>query len=458
MDKELESTLKSLTETVESQKKAIEATMTEGKARDEKFAGLEKDHLEMQKKLQEKAERNAAISMIGSSVDDKRKALGMLFLGMHANKCAQATYGYRDGVKSLGKNDKQAKELGWWGEQREIATAMIEKAAQWSDDTTGGAFVGHNVMADEWVPLLVPSAKILLTHGAKWTDLPANAGGLTIPRQVSDPTVGTTSENGAPVTSDAKWEMISLTPKRASGGGFISNRLLFSYNKYVEILENRLQYTLMRTIQRYALYGKGAEGQTKGVYWDPKVQKYYISSNDGTLAGSGTAANGKVMSWEDVAYLEEALANNNARIEGAGLIARPEVIRGMKRFHYPQFSGDTAGSPSFNFMPGETLLSDSKLRDTIGYDYSRLTDIAKGNTVGTSSDCSDVFFGQWDNVDIYSWGGIKVKFSDTATLNGISAFEQNFLAILVETDYDVMIRQPLELVVIPDAKTSRQNL
>jgi hypothetical protein len=302
--------------------------------------------------------------------------------------------------------------------------------------------------------LLVPSAKILLDRGASWTDLPAGTGAITIPRETADPTVSFLAENGAPTTSDAKWEMITLTPKRAAGGGFVSNRLLYSYSKYVSILENRLQYVILRHIQKYAFYGKGAEGQTKGIYYDPKVAKFYISSTDGTVTG----ANGKVMAWDDISYLEEALAKNNARIEGSALIARPEVIRGMKHFRFQQFSGDTVGMPGMAFLPSETLMSDSKLRDAIGYDYSRLTDIALGNTVGSSSDCSDVFFGQFDNVDIYSFGGIKIKFSDTATLNGVSAFEQNFLAMLVDTDYDVMIRQPQELVVVPDAKTSRQAL
>lgn len=453
MDKDTEKALTALTETVENQKKALETAMSEGTARDKKIEGLEKDLQTAQKQLQQKGERAAAYGMAGSDVESKKKCLGSLFLGLHANSISQKCFGqYRDGFKGL--KDSDAKKLGFWGESRELATAMVEKAAQWSDDTTGGALVSHEVMADDWIPLLVPSAKILLDLGAKWTDLPANTGAITIPRQTADPTVAFTSENGSPTTSDAKWEILSLTPKRASGGGFISNRLLYSYGKYVDIFENRLQYSIMRAVQKWALYGKGAEGQTKGVYYDPKVAKFYISSTDGTSSG----ANGKVMSYDDIAYLEEALANNNARIEGSGIIARPEVIRGMKHFRVAQYNGDTVGLPVMSFIPSETLLSDSKLRDAIGYDYRRLTDINKGQTVGSATDCSDVFFGQWDNVDIYSWGGIKVKMSDTATLNGVSAFEQNFLAMLVETEYDVMIRQPLELVVVPDARTSRQAL
>lgn len=441
MDEQTKKLLEDLSKGFELQKAAMEragAVEAEIKAL--------KDALDTQRQqIQERAQRDSQFEGF-TTVEEKRDAAGALIRGLHAQEIARKAG--RD-LKSMHESDLNA--MGYRGEAKELSDHMLAKAAQASSDTSGGVFISHDTLGSDWIAALRPNNKVLLAAGATWTDLPERTGRITIPRQKTLPTFSPTSENGSVATSDMAWEQISLTPKRAAGGGFVSKTFLFSSPEYIRIFEDQCMYQALRQIQAWALYGKGAEGQTKGIFNEPGTPHYYISSSDGTSTG----ANGKKLSVLDIASLEEQIALANGRIEGAKLITRPEVIRGAKAYTYSQYSGDTVGMPGFNLLPGETILSDGKLREALGYDYFRLTDVLNGQTVGTSNACAHAFFGQFDNVGIYTWGGIKLKVSAEATLNGTSAFENNLMALLADVDYDVLIRQPKELVVVRDCLTTK---
>ena len=132
----------------------------------------------------------------------------------------------------------------------------------------------------------------------------------------------------------------------------------------------------------------------------------------------------------------------------------------MKHFRFQQYSGDTTGMPVFSMSPAQTLLSNAMLRDLLDHDYYMLTDLIKGKSAasGGATDLSDLFAVNGEDIRIFTWGGTKVKFSDTAVLNGVSAFEQNFVAELIDLDFDVLIGSGKKHVWVPDARTSKQAL
>lgn len=440
MDEQTKQLLADIAKGFELQKAAMDrmgATETEIKELKNAFE-------EQRKQIQERAQSEGQFQGF-TTTEEKRDAAGALIRGLHAQEIA------RKSGKDLSRmGESELKEMGYVREAKELSDHMLQKAAQASSDTSGGVFISHDTLGSDWIAALRPNNKILLTAGATWTDLPERTGRVTIPRQKTLPTFSPTSENGSVTTSDMSWEQISLTPKRAAGGGFISKTFLFSAPEYLRIFEDQCMYQALRQIQYWALYGKGAEGQTKGIFNEPGTPHFYLSTADGTSSG----ANGKKMSVLDIAMLEEQIALANGRIDGAKLITRPEVIRSAKVYSYPQYSGDTVGMPGFNLQPGQTLLNDKNLREALGYDYFRSTDVLGGQTVGSGT-CAHAFFGQFDNVGIYTWGGIKLKVSAEATLNGTSAFENNLMALLADVDYDVLIRQPKELVVVRDCLTTK---
>lgn len=423
-----------------------------GVAVDERIKSLETLVAAQAKQIQEQAQRRSVMGVAGNDAASREKTLGATLAAAHANRVAISTFGKKS-VSDL--NDREARDIGWTGEVRELGSFMAEKAAQWSSDTSGGAFVSHTVASDEWIPLLTPQISYLQA-GVKVVDLPTGAGSLTIPRQSGDPTVSNLSENGKVPTSDASWEFIQLVPHRTAGGGFISNRLIYSYGAYLDILTNRLQYVLQRNIQKQLFYGKGAEGQTKGLAYEPGINKHYISTAD----GSSASHTGKIIAPDDISIIEEVLELQNAPVQGVSLFMRPEVKRGMKHYRFQQYSGDTAGMPIFSMSPSQTLLSNAMLRDLLDHDFYTLTDLEKGKSAasGGATDLSDVFAINGEDIKIFTWGGTKVKFSDTAVLNGVSAFEQNFVAELIDLDFDVMIGNGKKHVWIPDARTSKQAL
>jgi hypothetical protein len=112
---------------------------------------------------------------------------------------------------------------------------------------------------------------------------------------------------------------------------------------------------------------------------------------------------------------------------------------------------------TFNLVPEGTLASDENLKKALGADRSfyRLTDVTKGLTVGSSSGiCSHVWFGQFDQAQVFSWGGPQFKISAEAVVGGKSAFERNALALAVDMDWDLLARQTAEIFVGVDAMTT----
>lgn len=396
----------------------------------EKLESLEKSQKEM-------AQKAAAFNVSGVSEEfgvapeDARKFnAGALLKAIHAHAIAQNA-----GVAV-------EKVAGYTGRERELAEQMKVKAAEFGQDGSGGLFVPHDIMSD-FVDTLRPSERLLVDAGARLVSLPAGTGTLSLPRKLSNSVAYDLAENGAPTTSDLTWEMRNLTPHRTSATSSVSNRLTFSVPGYVNILRDDLIKTVLLRMQFAALYGSGVAGAPMGLKYDPKAA---------TLAAGGGSA-GKTIRYTDVADFEDELMELDAALEGSVLITHPRVIRNMKIERVKQFSGQTTGAPVFNF--DSMRLDNAALDKAVGYPVKSYTAIPVNQTVGGDADCSDIFFGRADELSMYTWGGIAFKVSKEATVNGLSAFSNNLLHIQADVEYDVLWRQPKQMLVVTGCKTTR---
>ena len=379
---------------------------------------------------------------------DTRLALGAYIKGLVARALVQT----REPDMGMGRlnltNEASCKAYGYAGAEREMAEHMLKKAAIFetaSLDTAGGVFVSHEVLGADWVKKLRPNERTIFNAGARYSELPAGTGNLTIPRQTSLATVGNVSETGQLISTGVNWEFISAVPYRVGATGLLSKRLIFQASEYADIFQSEILYSLWRQVQNAVLYGTGTGGAPRGLFYDPGVSKVYLANAGATSAGTA----GKIGTYLDVNLMEDLIAQANGRTEGFSIIARPEIARNMK-------NSVINGNGTFSLLPENTLTSDENLKKALGTDRQilRLTDLRTAQTVGSSSDCADTFFGQFDNVVVYAWGGVQVKVSDTAVVQGQSAFERNALALAADLDYAPIVRQPAELFVALDLRTA----
>jgi len=423
----------------------------------ERVPGMEVEVAQLRKSLnaiedhmKKSAERKSFLTVgaRANTEEDRKLALGALLKGMAAHHLSTTNHAEPSVGRLDLKNDMSCKRFGYVGEEREIAEHMLEKAASFSlasQDTSGGVFINHEVLGDQWIKKLRPNEKTIFQAGARMIDLPAGTGNITVPRQTSLASVGNVSETGQLISTSVGWENVSVTPHRVGATGLLSKRLLFSASEYERIFGDEVLYSLNRQVQNTVLYGSGDNGAIRGLLYDPLVAKVYLGNAGSTSAGSA----GKILTYLDANLMEDLIAEANGRVDGFSILAIPQVIRNMK-------NSVINSNGTFNLSPEGTLASDSNLKAALGADRSffRLTDLRSGRTVGTSSDCSDVFFGQFDNINVYTWGGIQVKVSDTAVVQGLSAFERNAIALAADLEYGVINRQPAELFVALDARAA----
>lgn len=416
---------------------------------EEKVNQLTKSFEEMQANIKAQAERKGGMveTITGNADEDRRLSLGSLVKTIVAHTLA--TTGNPD--PNMGRlkldNEQSCKSFGYIGMEKELGEHMLQKASTFglaSLDDAGGVFVSHDLLGD-YIKKLRPNERTLFDAGAKMTELPAGAGVLTIPYQKTLASATGVDESGQLVQTGLEWGLKQVTPHRIGNATLISRRLLFSAAEYERIMVQELLYSVMREVQRQTLYGKGALGEAAGLTTDPGVTKVYAGNSYGTSAGSA----GKILTYLDVNAMEDLLAQANGRTDGFGIIARPEVVRNMK-------NSIINSNGTFNLMPEDTLASDENLRKALGANRSvhRLTDVTSGLTVGSSSDCSHVWFGQFDNVQVFTWGGVQIKASAEAVVGGKSAFERNALALAIDLNWDALHRQSAELFYIADARTA----
>lgn len=405
-------------------------------------------HNAMAEQVKKNAERKGAMveTITGDTNEDRRLSMGSLVKTIVAH--ALSTTNHPD--PSVGRlkidNESSCKQFGYQGLEKELGEHLLTKASTFglaSLDDAGGVFVSHDLMGD-YIKKLRPSERVIFDAGATMTDLPSGTGVLTIPVQKSLASATSVDESGQLVQTGLEWGLKTLTPHRIGNASLISRRLLFSASEYERILIDELMYGLMREKQRQVLYGKGAAGEVAGLA-NSGVTKVYAGNSYGASAGAA----GKILTYLDANAMEDQLASVNGRPEGFAMIARSEVIRNMK-------NSIINSNGTFNLTPEGTLASDENLRKAIGADRSfhRLTDVTNGLAVGSSSDCSHVWFGQFDNVKVFTWGGIQIKASAEAVVGGKSAFERNALALAVDLNWDVLFRQTAELFRIEDARTA----
>jgi HK97 family phage major capsid protein len=414
-----------------------------------KLATLGTQMAEIAANQKKQAEQKAMFAQdFGGKEVDARLALGAYIKGL----VASALVNTREPDMGLGRlkldNPAICKAYGYVGAEREMAEFMIQKAAVFESaslDTAGGVFISNEVLGSEWVKKLRPNERTIFNAGARYSELPAGTGNLTIPRQTSLATVGNVSENGQLICTGINWEFISAVPYRVGATGLLSKRLIFQASEYADIFQSEILYSLWRQVQNSALYGTGSSGAPRGMFYDPGVSKVYLANSGSTTAGTA----GKIGTYLDANLMEDILAQANGRTENFSIIARPEVARNMK-------NSVINGNGTFSLLPEGTLASDENLKKAMGSDRQvlRLTDLRTAQTVGSSTDCADTFFGQFDNIVVYAWGGVQVKVSDTAVVQGQSAFERNALALAGDLDYTPIIRNPAELFVALDLRTT----
>jgi len=176
-----------------------------------------------------------------------------------------------------------------------------------------------------------------------------------------------------------------------------------------------------------ALRGTGATNLPLGIANTSGINTVALGDNGSYLSSLD-------LFFDMVAKLEE----NNALRGNLAFVCHPKVKSALRKLKVAQFSGDTGGQYQLPPLVTALLATDGALQEAVGYPLLGTTQIPINLVKGTSNDCTEIYFGNWQDLLIGQWGGLSILASPHAG----DAFAKDQTWVRITMSVDVAVRHP----------------
>jgi len=247
-------------------------------------------------------------------------------------------------------------------------------------------------------------------------------GNLDLPSFGTEPTAAWETENGAADEVSPAATKISYTPNRLAAFVDVSKQLMMQSSPSIEAyLRDFLLRAVASKLQAAALHGNG--GNIDGIAG---------TSGIGSVAG-GT--NGAAPLWDDITNLYKQIAIDNADIGNLAYCTNPQVVDKLQ--NTPKQSSGVEG----NFIMNQPNLLN-------GFNCAVTTSVSSTLTKGTSSGvCSAIFFGNWADLGLASWGGMDIL------VNPYTKGKDGITEVILNTYLDANVHRATSFAAMLDATT-----
>jgi HK97 family phage major capsid protein len=270
------------------------------------------------------------------------------------------------------------------GVEKEIFDAMRTKAMSSAVDSAGGF-----VVPEQAVPQVIERLKAaMVTRQLGARTLPATGSPVTIPRVSTSATAYWLSgENSTITASDLGLQEISMTPKSCATRTILSNQLLeLSAPAADTIIQDDIVSQLAIALDKAVIEGTGASGQPLGIINDPDILTEAISAT---------------VTYEEMVGFVDALAVANSLRGKLGWAMHPSLFTQLMKL---KSENNTAGTD--NLEVSRHAIDAPAPTSILGYPYATTTSFT------AATDANSVVFGNWDDVFIAEWGGIRLAASE----------------------------------------------
>ena len=289
--------------------------------------------------------------------------------------------------------------------------------------TLGGNIVATDLLVSSFIDILRNRAQVVKL-GARMLD--GLVGPAIIPRQYAASVAYWNTEVETTTISNIGIQPVTLTPKAVTGWGAYSKQLLMQSTPSIDtLIRDDLTNVLALAIDRAALV-TSTGGPT------------YIGGTTGVATVVCSTA-GLVPTFANMVEMEKQVAVDNADIGNLAYLTNPHIRALLKTAVKSTWSGAHFVWEDQNNTTGEGMVN--------GYRASVTNQLAATNTVGTlTSICSSIYFGNWNDLIIGSWGGgtdIMVEPYTLAATRIVNIYATNYV--------DLAVRHPESFAVIFDA-------
>lgn len=419
MDEQLKKALEELS----ALKAKLDAGMISKEYYDAETAKLKSELESLRQQIKEMNEllKKRQTAMSGLEDEKKKFSMGKLICGMFTNKWAN-----QNGIFVKAEDSYEYNVIKEYMD-------IIGKA---NEHTTTGGAGGYSIppqAIQQWIEKLYANLVVKKAGARVMTGLTGSP--VYIPRASGSTTAYWISEGAEITNSKITDQQVSMTPKECAALVVVNNKLLMlaASNPEVEnMIMGDMEMQLQLAIDLAALRGAGSSSEPRGIA---------NTSNINTLA---LGTDGDYFDFDNVLDMEGELDDDNALRGKLAFITHGKIKRKLKKTKIAQYSGDTGGQ--YVVFP----MSEQNMKDAIGYDMLTTTQIPTNLEKGSSGAiCSEVYFGNFDDLIIGQWGGMDIAKSDSAG----TAFEENRTKIRIIQSVDVTVRHPESFCLCNDAKT-----
>ena len=283
--------------------------------------------------------------------------------------------------------------------------------------SAGGNTVATDLLAGSYVDALRAKS---LVRSAGATVLSGLVGDVAIPATNAVTTAYWVAENSAATEGAPTFRQITMNPKTVSAYVDVSRHLLHQSAVAIEsILRQDLINGLATAVDKGALQGSGSSNQPTGILNQSGIGSVAIGTNGG--AGTYTSV---VNTWKEV-------STDNADIGALSWFTTPiQVSRFMT-------TAKVSSTDSQMIMNDKVNLLGYKVNST----KNMPDDLTKGSS---SSDCSALLFGNFNDLIIGEWGNLDVTV-DPYSLSTLGATR-----IASFYDIDIAVRHAESFAAIQD--------
>lgn len=288
------------------------------------------------------------------------------------------------------------------------------KAMSTGVDSEGGYLVPVQAMP-EFIEMLREET-VCLRMGARHLTGLVGAP-VVFAKQTGGATFYWTGENKEIIASMLEVGQLKMVPKKCGALVPISNELVRMGNPDAEnMVRQDLILGASSALDQAALRGPGSENQPLGIANTTGIKTVTL----------GTGA-GAVPDFQNpFVDMEGELADANALRGRLGYVFHPKILRVLKKLRNPYFSGDTGGE--YPFLP----LTNKLVSEIIGHPFAETTELPVNLTAGGSSNCSEIYFGNWLELLIGQWQGFEILASNVA--GTAFAYDQTWVRIVMAVD------------------------
>lgn len=309
------------------------------------------------------------VSSLASSIDDfemrdeKTKPSSMKALRTAADFAKH--YKAKDQLTPAGEDGLGLAEF-MRGVANMTTTPAVRNALTVGTDTAGGFAVPSRLMPGILSALAPVSS--LLQAGASIVPIEDGAKSFTTAAINAIPTAAWRAESGVLATSDATFRAVLATPRSCSFQFKMSRELLADGQNITEALYIAIAQSFARELDRVGLLGSGTAPEPRGVLNTSGIQTVANGVNGAALA-----------SYANIFSAAQAILQADAPMPTAAIMSPRSLIKlgGLT---------DTTTQP----MRVPVMLEKLKLIGT--------SQISNALTVGTSTDCSQIFVGDFTNL------------------------------------------------------------